>query len=274
MGEVVLYADVLFFINFSMDYLSLYAAGRLLSLSSHLWRMIASASLGALYGTVSAALLWDGWIGAGGAVVCAAAMTAISFGIGEGVRGFLRATFAVWGCGALLGGMMTLSAGLIGTPPAMGGYADMAAAVPAVLFFLTHLGRRALSRGDAQVRIPCGENVCDTRALIDSGNLLTDPLSGVPVILMCAAEARRLVGDEADSRFRGRFSPDGAMRGGVRVIPVQSTEGTRLLYGFFCPEVTVRRGRRICRRQAVICVDHGTESYGGCGILLPAVLVP
>ena len=274
MGEAVLYADVLFFINFSMDYLSLYAAGRLLSYSPRAWRVMLAAAAGALYGTAAAALLWNGWIGAGGAAACAAAMTAIAFGISEGMRSFLRTTFAVWGCGALLGGAMTLAAGLIGPSPVMGGYADMAAAVPAVLFFFTHLSRRALSRGYAQVCIPCGENVCDSRALIDSGNLLTDPLSGVPVILMCASEARRLVGDEADGRFRGRFSPDGAMRGGVRVIPVQGTEGTRLLYGFFCAEVTVRRGRRVCRRQAVICVDHGTESYGGCGVLLPAVLVP
>jgi len=273
-AEGVLYADVLFLINFSMDFLSLYAAGRLLSLRCSAGRMSAAAAIGAVWGVAAAAFSFDGWGGAVGAVLCSAVMTAAAFGIGEGWRGFLRAAFAVWGSGALIGGFMTLFSGLFGGALPGGGFADMAAAVPAVIFGFGRLARRQLSRGYAEVRIPCGENVYEGRALIDSGNLLTDPLSGVPVILMRAAEARELVGDEADGRFCGRPASDGASRGGVRVVPARSAEGTRLLYGFFCTDVTVRRGRCISRRQAVICVDHAADSYGGCGVLLPAALLP
>jgi len=48
-AETVLYADVLFLINFSMDFLSLYAAGAFLSLRRSVGRMSAAAAIGAVY---------------------------------------------------------------------------------------------------------------------------------------------------------------------------------------------------------------------------------
>ena len=47
-----IYGDVLFIINFSMDFLSLYIAGRILHLRMKAWRVMAGASLGALYGVL------------------------------------------------------------------------------------------------------------------------------------------------------------------------------------------------------------------------------
>ena len=58
--ETVLYADVLFLINFSMDYLSLYAVSRLLALPSRAWRMLAGAGVGGVYGVLSVVLCAKG----------------------------------------------------------------------------------------------------------------------------------------------------------------------------------------------------------------------
>ncbi len=268
-----MYADILFLINFSMDFLSLYAAGSFLSLRRSVWRMSAAALLGALYAVSVTALQIGGIIGAMGALLISALMTGIAFGRGESLRGFLRGTAAVWGCGALLGGFMTLISGLFGGTLPGGGAADLFFAGAAALLGFGRLLRRRIGRGFAEISIPYGENVCECRALIDSGNLLTDPISALPVILICAEEARRFAGDETDGKFRGVLQADAAMRGGVRIVPRRCGGETKLLYGFLCPEVQIRRnGRCICRR-AVVCVDHDTDNYAGCSALLPASLL-
>ncbi len=44
------YIDVLFLINFTVDYLALYLTGKTLRLPLHRWRLIVVSLVGALYG--------------------------------------------------------------------------------------------------------------------------------------------------------------------------------------------------------------------------------
>lgn len=272
-AETVLYADVLFAIDFSMDFLSLYAAGALLSLRRSVGRMSAAASVGALYAVAVTALQIGGLGGASGALLVSGLMTLIAFGRGGSVRGFLRTAAAVWGCGALLGGFMTLISGLFGGTLPGGGAADLFFAGTAALLGFGRLLRGWVGCGFAEISVPYGENVCECRALIDSGNLLTDPLSALPVILVCAKEARRFAGDETDGKFRGIPQADASVRGGVRIVPRRCGGETKLLYGFLCPAVQIRRGGKSVCRRAVICIDHDADSYAGCGALLPSSLL-
>lgn len=270
--RTVLYADVLFLVNFSMDYLSLYAAGKLLSLRMRVRRMLFAAALGGLYGVLVTALNAGHVLSAVTAVLFSTVMTAAAYGSAGGGRSFLQAALAVWGSGALLAGFMTLFSGIFGGSFPGGGGADILCAACAAVYGFTRLLRRRLGRGYAEVRIPYGENVYEGRALIDSGNLLTDPLSGLPVILMRETEARRIAGDEVDGKFRGRIVPDAGVRGGVRAVPVGN--GARMLYGFLCPDVRIRQGKRHWQKSAVVCVDFAAGAgYGGCGVLLPAGLL-
>ena len=272
-AEAVLYADVLFLIDFSMDFLSLYAAGSLLSLRLSVWRMSLAAVLGSLYAVTVTALRIGGWIGAAGALLLSALMAWIAFGAQGSVGSFLRITAAVWGCGALLGGAVTLLSGLLGGMFPGGGFSDILPAAAAAVWGFLRLIRGRIGRGIAFLRIPYGENVYECRGLIDSGNLLTDPLSALPVILITAREARHFAGDEADGKFRGVPAADASVRGGVRVVPVRRGSDTKLLYGFLCPAVSIRRGKRSVCRRAVVCVDHDADNYGGCEALLPASLL-
>ena len=51
--EQIIYADVLFIVNFSMDFLALYITSKILHHDCHFLPMTLSAGLGALYGVVS-----------------------------------------------------------------------------------------------------------------------------------------------------------------------------------------------------------------------------
>lgn len=271
--ETVLYADVLFLINFSMDYLSLYAASRLLALPSGTWRMLAGAVVGGIYGVLSVVFFWQGMIGAVLTFLASCGMVFIAFSCCDGVRGFLRAVFSVWGIGALIGGFMTLFSGMFQGDASYTSGADIPVAVFAVILFIRMAAKRG-GRGYAEVAFDYGENRYTGRALIDSGNLLTDPLSGLPVVLIRASDARTFAGGEVDGKFAG-IMPDGiGLSPGVRAVPVRGVTDTRILYGFLCHSLRIRKGNRILHRSAVVCVDRQSpKGYGGCGVLLPASLL-
>ncbi|MBQ8746628.1 MAG: sigma-E processing peptidase SpoIIGA [Clostridia bacterium] len=269
--ETVLYADVLFLIDFSMDYLSLYAASRLLSMRTSLWRTVLAAALGGIYGIFSVLAGLGGLPGALCAVVVSGLLSLIAFGKSGGYRALIRASVTVWGCGALLGGVLTAFSSLFGTALMQGG-GDILCAGIAVFFALLRFSRRKLAHGTAEIMLTHGERAWQGSALIDSGNLLTDPIGGYAVILLRASDARSLLGEETDTLYKGNITETGT---GVRVVPMRTADGTRLLYGFLCRDVRIRRGNREQIRTAVVCVDHATSEggYGGCAALLPASLI-
>lgn len=271
--ETVLYADVLFLINFSMDYLSLYAVSRLLALPSRAWRMLAGAVLGGLYGVLSVVFFIQGLVGATITFFVSCGMVLITFGRCDSVRGLFRAVLSVWGIGALIGGFMTLFSGMFHGEAPHNTDADIPAAVLAVILFVRTAARRR-GRGYAEISFSYGENTYSGRALIDSGNLLTDPISGLPVVLIRASDARTFAGNEVDGKFAGVLSGGIGLSPGVRAVPMRGVADTRILYGFLCDKLCIRQGKRTVCRSAVICVDrHSPRGYGECGVLLPAALL-
>ena len=270
--EPVLYADILFLIDFCMDYLSLYATGKLLSLPMALGRTLLASLLGGVYGVFSVFIGLDGWVGAVLAVGVSMLMTLVSFGVREGVRGVCRTALAVWGVGALLGGVMTAVSGIFGPSSGelTGGAGGMLCGVLVVLMGLTRFVRQSFTKGTAEIEITENGNCWKGTGLLDSGNLLTDPLSGYPVVLLRRPAALTLLGEQADTLYRGNIPEETR---GIRAVPVRTVKGMRILYGFLGRDITLRRGKRTWCRCAVVCVDHDTEDFGGCDALLPVSLM-
>ncbi|MBR6795203.1 MAG: sigma-E processing peptidase SpoIIGA, partial [Clostridia bacterium] len=51
--EQVIYGDVFFLVNFSMDFLALFITGKLNHAAVPLWRLVLGGTLGGLYATVA-----------------------------------------------------------------------------------------------------------------------------------------------------------------------------------------------------------------------------
>ena len=66
-----IYGDVLFLINFSMDFLSLFITGKIMHLKMNKWRLLASATVGGVYGVASLFFPLDGVLLVLANVVCA-----------------------------------------------------------------------------------------------------------------------------------------------------------------------------------------------------------
>ena len=103
----VLYADVLFLINFSMDFISVYIAAQLLSLRRSALRFSLASLIGALGATAMTALSVAALPQTVLTLVLSVVMTATAYGGARSLGQFLFRTLTLWGGGALLGGCVT-----------------------------------------------------------------------------------------------------------------------------------------------------------------------
>ena len=103
----ILYLDTLFFLNYGLDYLALYFAGRLMKLPCRQWRLLLAALPGAAFAAV--AVLWLGespWYYLG-FVLIGALMVWLGFGKDAGRGRLLLCTVAQLGAAILLGGVIS-----------------------------------------------------------------------------------------------------------------------------------------------------------------------
>lgn len=269
--EHVLYADILFFINFSMDFITLYLTSRLTSGPPAGIRSVIAAAVGGIYGTAAVAAGIDGIIGVLAAGAVSAVMVLIAFGFGGGGV-FLRRSAVFWGFAALLGGVMTAicSFGDFGAPgtPA-GGTALLFAGSTLCLLIMrvfTHFRRRRAVR----IAVEFGGRRAEFDALADSGNLVTDPLSAKPVIIADASVLRGIVPELCADPSA---IPD-SLASRIRMIPVKGIGGRGMLTGFIPDSVTVFAGGRGQTADAVIAMtDAGAGFFGGYPANAPGTLL-
>ncbi len=250
--EHVLYADILFFINFSMDFITLYLTSRLTSGPPTGIKAAISAAIGGIYVTVAVIFGIDGILGITASGIISAVMVALSMGYG-GMRLLFRRAAVFWGFAALLGGVMTAicsfggSFGAPGSPA--GGTALLFIGSSLCLLFLRIISRFR-ARKTVTVIVEHGGKTAEFSALCDSGNLVRDPLSSRPVILA----DRSVVGFALADNIAAR----------LRMIPVNGIGGGGLLTGFVPDtlKIVVDGKERIC--DAIIAVtDLGDTFFGG-----------
>jgi len=267
---MVLYADILFLVDLSMDFLTLFLCSRLSHRPVTLLRALAASALGAL-GSVVLVAVGAGrgmtfWCGIG----LSCLMTAAAFGVKPSVRSYVRQVLLVWGSGAVAGGCMSVLMSL-GEPVYLetgrGGQASFGMVflgTTAAVYCLIRLLQKKTAAGRAEITIVYRGVTAKVPVLVDSGNLLTDPLTGRPVILVSRAAAAPLL------------LPDGTERGGTgwaeKILPVPASgiSGTRLLWGVR-PDLLLVNGQP---RDALVAAENtAADHYGGFGGTCSPVLL-
>lgn len=233
--------------NLTMNALILLFAARLAAIRTGGLRIFLSASLGCGY-AVCAYLPWGRWLlGLLPRTVVCMLMVLVLCGsrrAGE-VRRTARVFGFVWLATFLLGGT---GAGLMYMLGAAG-YGFAAALVTAVLggvlmLFLSVQRNRSHGSPTAELTVVCGTHAVRFTAVIDTGNVLTEPLSDLPVIVV---EKRMLHGME-----RGRS---------MRRVPFASVGGQGVLPAFFPDRVRIN-GKECDACVAVFDGQLCLEGYG------------
>ena len=282
-----IYADVLFIINFSMDFLSLYIVGRLMHFHMKAWRVILGASLGALYGVLELLLAVSPFpkilITLG--VLCLTCF--IAFG-GCRFHTYAASVALTFGVGMLIGGMMTsafLGLGNNASYIEIGGtiatvwgdlpiwqFALFALISALMTWGLGKIFRRKRSVRTCVLRVRFEGREKEVTALVDSGNLLEDPVSGTPVIFLKERAARGLPGHLLSAMKNGAAALPLSEVGNLRVIPGRTVSGSGILLAAVPDQVSLRAGGAWENRRALVAIDFTGGDFGGFEALVPEIL--
>ncbi len=263
---VVIYADILFLINFSLDFLCLFIAGRLLNCGGKLWRMLGAAALGGLYSFVPYIIFMPVLISfplhiSAGALICF-----VAFGKQDIKKfGITLGSFIV--TSALMGGIITsiyslssqYSQGVYRETDALSFFVILAlSAVIALSYGL--ICRKKIYTKSAEIKIYADNKCFRIRLLADSGNLVTEPFSALPVIIVASSAFPPPLDNPESQQFP--FP--------IRIIPYRTSSGRSCFFGFRPDKIElIVYGKKPKIINAFIGIDTENKSYSGYDGIIP-----
>ena len=242
-----IYADVLFAINFSMDLISLFITSLILRRKASKKRFLLSAAMGGLYGVLAVILPLNTITSGIFSVIVSLIMCYISF-FEKSIKRLTGLYIIYWGASACLGGIMSvlysflnkLLAEYIENFSYSNVYTGARFFVVAILsilisIILSRFFTTEKSIKFAKISVKIDKKEFELNALCDSGNLLTEPISGKSVIL---------VSEKSDLANEINKIPDIYKR----YIPFSSVGGEGMIKGVL-PKLLIVNG---VQRDAII----------------------
>ncbi len=268
------YVDLYFLINFSMDFLCLYLTAKLLSERLAPIRGILAAAIGGIYANLALLLGLSGFTAIlSDLAVCALICLAAFFGRGRIKRApvYILVYVAV---SAALGGIMTALFYLfnrtgifdfIKNTDGDGISVWLFAFLAAISAVITLIGGRGatkkMSAREVELEVTFFGRTVTLRGMSDSGNLLREPLSGKP----CIVVDRKGLGGLLSKRLSEILSKGNASglegltddeKRRIVLIPARTATGADMLVGIRVERVLVRCGGKEREADAVLALSE------------------
>ena len=286
--EKTVFGDLLFFVNFCMDFQCLFLAGKLLHRPFHVWRALIFASLGAVYAVAALFLSTSGALAfLFDLGVCFLMCVGTFFEKQRGMGRVFSVFLVYFGVSFAVGGAMSGMASLLshislpiseGADVSSGLFFLLAAAGGISTFFWGRLTARHVRETRATLRVTVDGVTADFLAMVDTGNLLVDPISAKPVILLAARAAERLFPAPilrlltcGDVSALSAAPPDTARR--IRVCPTAGATGKGLLFAIAPDGAALLTGGREEGVSVLVAPVALHTGFDGAEALLPAVLI-
>ena len=286
--QQTVYVDLLFLINFSMDYLCLYITARIMHKRMRALRMILASALGGAYSVISVffsvgvalSLLID-------ALACLLICAIVFADKGGSISSTLLCSFLFVGISMMTGGAMTAIFNLLNridlpldsiASDSVSTYAF--AIIAAVAGFISLKSGQIVSRRssieECEITVRLGKSVCTARALVDSGNLVKDPISGRTVVII----DKKKLSENTDISCFERFvcGEQTKSRYPMRLIPI-NTAGGRSMLAAIRPDSliikhTTRSGKtRSIETDALLAPSDIQKSADGYSAIAPAEII-
>lgn len=287
--EQTVYGDLLFFVNFCMDFQCLFLTAKFLHRPLSLWRALLSSALGALYACAALFLETVGWIAfLSDCGVCLLMCLLVFAARGQSFRQLLAPFGVYFVTSFAVGGVMSGMASLLShieLPLGTGGESlssfsfFLLAALGGVATFLWERRTAGRARGKkARLTLVLEGRELAVTCMVDTANFLRDPVGGRPVVLLSGRVARGFLdpellslAEQGDHAKIADLPPSLARR--VRLIPAGTATGKGLLLAV-APDSALLDGGRgavpvdILIAPTALLTDD--DSYDG---LLPAELI-
>ena len=290
MGQTV-YADVLFLINFSMDFLVFYICAVLAGRRVEPLRSALASAIGGVYGVISLFIEREGakvWLFD---VLSLVLICTVAFASKDlNIRAFSGRCILFASVSAVIGGIMTAISSALersglssleyedGDDISVWLFALIAAAGGAAAFVGgKRMKRLAISKPADLIIEYEGKSVC-VRAMTDTGNMLTDPLSG-RAVAMCELDAlsnlfsEEMFGYWKNGELATKIAPGCISR--IRFIPAKGVLSAKssLIAAFVPDSVTVVTNKEKRAVDILIAPLTHNLSAGESKALLPPGLV-
>ncbi len=291
----IVYIDVLFLINFCMDFLSLYISGAFLHLRKKQKSLIFSALLGGLYAVSS--VIFEGKRVFGFFIGIAVSLLLCYVAYGKEAKGtrFLRLWAVFYFVSFLLGGLISGFYNILNslfdssdflredTEGQRKVYLFLLLAVLCsfLIMLFTRIFSREMSERSCKAQIEIKGRRRKIEALIDSGNLLIDPISAKKVIVVTLKSIKPIISEslfcELQKGIDGikNLPTDEAMK--VKLIPVRGVGSNKIILGYKPDKIeieTIKKGKLSNYTVDAILgiLTDGEENLSGYDAIIPESL--
>ena len=286
--EQTVYGDILFFVNFCMDFQCLFLSGKLLHRPFPLLRGVLFSALGALYACAALFLQVSGVVAfLADCSVCFLMCLGVFLTREGGVRSVLAPFALYFGVSMAVGGVMSGIAALLShiETPMGEGTEDMSSGAFFVLatlggvatFLWGRMCQRRAKGKRAKLKLFYGGQQLSVHSMVDTANLLRDPIGGRPVILLDRRAARELLPRELlDALCHGERAVAALpyeLARRVRWIPTATATGSGLLLAIEPDRAVLDAGRGATEVEVLLTPVSLTVADREVKALLPAELI-
>lgn len=235
---MTLYVDILFAINFSMDFLALFICSIILHKKTTKFRIVLSALIGATFGVLAVIFSFGVILELIFSIICSFVMCLVAF-LEKNLKRLLLTFITFWVISMGLGGIMSLLYSLLNKLlyKVIDQYSQSTAyngsrffiiasitAIVAIVFSRIFASKKDIKTVDVTIELE--KETYKFTALCDSGNILTEPISSKPVILVSSISKIGNKIKDMDERLK-------------RYIPFSDVSGKGLIQGVIPKRVIV-----------------------------------
>lgn len=274
---MVIYADILILVNFLVDFFLLEAARLILRRSVKTGRMLLGAAVGGIGSLYIFLPVESRVFDLIFRIIVSAVGTLTAFGFG-GFKRFIKANLVLLAVSCGYGGIMTFLWRIFSPK----GMAVINSVVyfnisPLVLIGVTvgayiiwtiifgHFSRTAKCSEDCSVTLFADGHTADFKAILDTGNSISDNFGKSEIIVADRSVAVSLFGNcdtEENVRLRPRY----------RIVPCRTVSGSDLLEGFRCDKAKIKsNGKTVTLQKPILAVSKTPLSDDFEGIINPDI---
>ena len=286
--EQTVYIDIFFLINFSMDLLCFFLTSKLLTHQLSVKRVVIASVVGGVYACVSLFIAFEGILSVLVDVLACGVMCTVAYKRKGNLREVCQCTVVYAAVSIVLGGAMTALFSLfnklgldkmLGTAEDADGisvwlFAILAAVSGGFALFGGAFFKRKSSRTEGEIEIRYGKQRSRFKAFCDSGNLLVEPISAKPCIIVEKGEMERILPYGMAKTIRAGKTENLAAEDikRIRVIPTGTVGGGSLLYAVRVDEIRINMGKGWSSADALVAFGEiGKNAYGAKALIPSAV---
>lgn len=282
--ETYVYADILFIINFSMDYLCLYVTAKILRRAVSLKRLLISSLLGAVYSVLSLFLPVTSGVALAIDVLVCFFMSAIAFHIKKQTKKTFLSALLYFLVSMTVGGIMTAFYNLLnkfdlplGALESDGlsvwGFAFLAIIAAAFSLFGGGIIFKKKEVKTCTLTLTFDKKTVTLRGLSDSGNLARDALSGKPVIIIDRAAAEEFVDEKILNDFLNGIPPKNPAYSSMRPAPINTVSGKSMIVLLRAEKMVIScetpKGHEEFCPDALFALGDVGKGDGDCQAVIP-----